>query len=349
MNSLFNQELSHRSSFIGWVAILAALFFTCAIILLSGSSPVAVFHSIIIGAFATPDRFARVFTTLVPLLLCGCGLMFTFTAGLYNLGIEGQIAFGAIAAMVPLQLGQSLPAPFLLLLAIVAGAAGGMLWGLLAGCLNVFGRINEIFAGLGLNFAVDGLALYLVFGPWKRPGVASMSGTEPLPEFLWLPTIGNTDASLISISIAIIALYCTFLILRGSYFGLRLRAVGSNLRASYVLGISSIQQLLSAFAICGGLAGVAGAFQVIGVFHRLIPNISSNLGFLALLVAMLARTKVWVLLPIALFFSVLTVGSLQLPLELSLESSLSGILQGTLVLFMLLSRGLNQFFNQRGV
>ncbi|NBO32334.1 MAG: ABC transporter permease, partial [Cyanobacteria bacterium WB6_1B_304] len=80
-----------------------------------------------------------------------------------------------------------------------------------------------------------------------------------------------------------------------------------------------------------------------------IPNISSNLGFLALLVAMLARTKVWVLLPIALFFSVLTVGSLQLPLELSLESSLSGILQGTLVLFILLSRGLNQFFNQRGV
>ena len=212
--------------------------------------------------------------------------------------------------------------------------------------LNVYGRISEIFAGLGLNFVADGLALYLIFGPWKREGVASMSGTEQFSEALWLPTFGDTDASPISLLIAIAAVVVTLITLRGTYFGLRLRAVGQNLRASYVLGIPSISQLLSAFAICGGFAGIAGALQVLAVFHRLIPNISSGLGYLALLVAMLVGLNAWFILPVAFFFSALNIGSLQLPLDLNLESSLAGVIQGTLVLFVLLGRGVSELRRQ---
>jgi simple sugar transport system permease protein len=167
-----------------------------------------------------------------------------------------------------------------------------------------------------------------------------MSGTEPFPETLWLPRIGNTDASLIAIAIGLIAVIATVIVLSGTQFGLRLRAVGQNLRAAYVLGIPSIKQLLSSFAICGGFAGIAGALQVLAVFHRLIPNVSSGLGFLALLVTMLSGLNAWLILPIAFFFSALNVGSLQLPLDLNLESSLSGVIQGTLVLFAILGRGL---------
>ena len=169
-----------------------------------------------------------------------------------------------------------------------------------------------------------------------------MSGTEQFPESLWLPTFGNTDASPIALLIAIAAVAITLIVLRGTYFGLRLRAVGQNLRASYVLGIPSIRQLLSAFAICGGFAGIAGALQVLAVFHRLIPNISSGLGYLALLVAMLVGLNAWFILPVAFFFSALNIGSLQLPLDLDLESSLAGVIQGTLVLFVLLARGVSE-------
>ncbi|MBD2020502.1 ABC transporter permease, partial [Leptolyngbya sp. FACHB-36] len=130
--------------------------------------------------------------------------------------------------------------------------------------------------------------------------------------------------------------------MRGTYFGLQLRAVGQNLRASYVLGIPSVRQLLSAFMICGGFAGIAGSLQVLAVFHRLIPSVSSNLGFLALLVAMLVGFNAWLILPVSFFFSALNIGSLQLPLGLNLESSLSGVIQGTLVLFVLLGRGLSE-------
>lgn len=324
-------------------SIVLAVIFIAVIILLAGASPIAVISEITSGAFGTPGQFARVISTLCPLLIAACGLLFTFTTGLYNLGIEGQIAFGGIAATFMLRIAQdSMPPAIALFLTILAGGLGGMFWGLLAGVLNIYGRINEIFAGLGLNFLADGIALYLVFGPWKRPGVASMSGTEQFPDSLWLPTFGNTDASPIAVLIALIAIALTIVILSGTHFGLKLKAVGQNLRASYVLGIPSIRQLLSSFAICGAFAGVAGALQVVAVFHRLIPNISSGLGYLALLVAMLAGMNAWLLLPIAFFFSALNIGSLQLPLDLNLESSLAGVIQGTLVLFVILAKGLSE-------
>lgn len=336
-----------RSLFYQTGSLILSLIFIASIILLVGGSPWDVMTNMTWGAFGTADQLSRVVATLAPLLLCASGLIYTFTAGLYNLGIEGQIVFGAIAAMVPIRLFQDiLPPVLVVILAIAAGALGGLLWGLLAGFLKVFGRIDEIFAGIGLNFVADGLALYLILGPWKKPGVASMSGTDQIHEALWLPTFGNTEASPIALAIALVALILTLVVLRGTPFGLKLRAVGHNLRAAYILGIPSTQHLLSAFAICGGLAGIAGSLQVLTTFHRLIPSISSNLGYLALLIAMLAGANIGLLLPIAFFFSALNIGSLQLPLSLNLESSLSGVIQGTLVLFALFARGFSDRVKQ---
>ncbi len=329
-------------------SLLISLLFITLIIALAGASPWEVLTAMIRGAFGGADQFARVLATTASLLLASCGLIFTFAAGLYNLGIEGQITVGGIATTWMLRLLQDgVPAPLVIGLGVLAGGIGGVVWGLLAGALNVYGKVNEIFAGLGLNFVAQGLGLYLIFGPWKRPGVASMSGTEQFDESLWLPTFGNTEASPVALIIAGIAIALTLIAIRGTYFGLQLRAVGQNLRAAYVLGIPSRQYLLSSFAWCGLLAGIAGAMQVLGIFHRLIPNISSNLGFLALLVVMLVSFNPLWILPVAFFFSALNIGSLQLPLSLQLESSLSGVIQGALVLFALLSQGLShKFFKQ---
>ncbi|MEL7085725.1 MAG: ABC transporter permease [Cyanobacteria bacterium J06597_1] len=321
-------------------AVGLALMVTAILLWAIGASPMEVATRLWQGAFGTEARVARLLMTLAPLVLASAGLAFTFAAGLYNLGVEGQIAMGAISTTLALRLFESvLPAPVTIGLGLVFGLMGGAMWGLLVGWLNVFGKVNEIFAGLGLNFVAQGLAIYLIFGPWKRPGVASLSGTEPFARQLWLPTAAGSDASWIALAIAAVALVFTIVTLRGTYFGLKLRAVGNNLRASYVLGIPAVRQRLSAFGLCGALAGVAGALQILAVFHRLIPNISSNLGFLGLLVVMLAGFDALWILPIALFFSALNVGSLQLPLTLDLDSSLAGVIQGCLVLFILLGRG----------
>jgi len=326
-----------------------ALLFIGSVILLSSGSPTRVAMGMWNGAFGSSDRFARVISTLCPLLLASCGLIFTFTTGLYNLGIEGQITAGAIASTFLLRLiPEGFPPAIAITLAIISGIVGGGLWGLLTGFLNIFGKVSEIFAGLGMNFTAQGLALYLVFGPWKRSGVASMSGTEPFSDALSLPTVGNTEFSPITLAIAIIALIITAITIRATYYGLKLKAVGNNLRAAYVLGIPAITQMLSSFLICGALAGIAGSLQVVAVFHRLIPNISSNLGFLALLVVMLINYNPFWILPIAFLFSSLNVGSLELPLSLSLDSSLSGIIQGALLLFAILGEGLAKLSKQTG-
>jgi ABC-type uncharacterized transport system permease subunit len=234
-----------------------------------------------------------------------------------------------------------------IIVAILAGMLGGAIWAALVGALKTFGGVNEIFGGLGMNFIATAITLWLIFGPWKRPGIGSMSGTEPFPETLWLPMLANLRLSLWSVLLGIMAIIVIYFLLQGTYFGLRLKAVGNNLRAAFRLGIHTWQYMMVAFIICGAFAGLAGAIQVTGVYHRLIPSISSGYGFLGLMVAMLINFQaIWVA-PIALFFAALNIGSIQLPIVLKLDSSLSGVLQGSLVLFALIVDGIRQKYLRR--
>jgi simple sugar transport system permease protein len=220
---------------------------------------------------------------------------------------------------------------------------GGSLWAMLAGALKTFGGVNEIFGGLGLNFVAGALNLWLIFGPWKRPGVASMSGTVPFPRALWLPTLSaQTRLAPAALLIAIAAIVIVYFLIQGTHFGLRLKAVGRNANAAYLLGVPTWQHMMVSFALCGIFAGLAGAVQVTAVYHRLIPSISSGYGFLGLMVGMLVNFKAALAAPVALFFAALNVGSIQLPIMLKLDSSLAGVLQGTLVLVVLLAQGARQ-------
>ena len=334
-------------------SLIGAFVVIAIVILTTGRSPFTVIGTMLDGAFGSGEQLARVMVTLIPLLLCTAGVIYTFNAGLYNIGVEGQIVVGAVFATWALRLFEEsvksadLPSGLAIFVAILAGAVGGMLWGLLLGVINVYGRVNEIFAGVGLNFMATGLAIYLVFGPWKRPGVASMSGTQPFDESIWLSSLGNTELSPVGLLVALLGLIVTIILISRTHYGLRLRAVGNNLRAAFILGIPATRQLFSAFAICGILAGLAGALQVLAVFHRLIPSISSNLGFLSLLVAMLITYNPVFILPVAFFFAALNIGALRLPSELKLESALAGVIQGILVLFVLLGRGLSQRYAKK--
>jgi ABC-type uncharacterized transport system permease subunit len=318
--------------------------FTTVILVLSGAPPLDAYVNILKGAFGSFKQFSDVLVAWVPLLLTTTGLLVTFTAGLWNIGIEGQITLGAIFTTGLLRMLQDtgLPPAIILVLAMLAGMLGGALWASLAGALKTFGGVNEIFGGLGLNFVATALTLWLIFGPWKRPGIGSMSGTEPFPTELWLPMIGGTRLSLWAVIIGLIALTIIYIVLRGSYFGLRLKAVGKNSRSSYLIGIPTSRYMMSAFIICGLLAGLAGAVQVTAVYHRLIPSISSGYGYLGLLVAMLIDYRALWVVPVSIFFAALNIGSIQLPIVLKLDSTLSGVLQGALVLFVLMMDGVRQ-------
>lgn len=325
-------------------ALVVALLVTTLVLVIAGAPPFAAYGQIIRGAFGSLQSVSDVLVAWVPLLLATFGLLATFSAGLWNIGVEGEITLGAIFATWVLRAAQagSLPPWLAVVLSLLGAMLGGALWAGLAGVLKTFGGVNEIFGGLGLNFVATALALWLIFGPWKRPGVGSMSGTEPFPETYWLPTLPGVRLSAWSLVLGVAAAVAIGLILSRTYVGLKLRAVGKNVRAAFLLGIPTWRYMLLAFCVCGLLAGLAGGIQVTGVYHRLIPSISSGYGFLGLLVAMLIRYRAVWAAPVALFFAALNIGSIQLPITLKLDSSLAGVLQGVLVLAVILGEGVRQ-------
>jgi simple sugar transport system permease protein len=324
-------------------AILAACLFCILVLLALGASPLQAFGLIWQGSVGSFAKLDDVLTAWVPVLLCSAGLIITYSAGLWNIGIEGQIVMGAIfatGAMLATQ--NALPPALVLILAALAGGVGGSLWALVAGALKLYGRVSEIFGGLGLNFIAGSLTVYLVLGPWKRPGIGSTSGTQPFPPSLWLPAFPGFPVSPIEIVLGLVALVLVYLALRGTYFGLRLKAIGKNLRSAYLLGVHTDRYLLLAFALCGSLAGLAGWVLVVGASarHNLFPLISGGYGFLAILVVLLANLSAIWSIPISFFFTAITIGSLQLALQAQLDSSLGGVMQGMLVLAVLVVNGI---------
>ncbi len=331
-----------------WTAVLQSLPIlllaagTVSLLLFSlDFSPVTIIRAMAAGSLTSWLKFSQVLSIWVPLLLCSCGLLFTFKAGLWNIGIEGQVVMGAIAATILLRLNPaSFPPVITIIGAMFAACIGGSLWGLLAGILKNRGGVNEIFGGLGLNFVAQGIILYLIFGPWKRAGIASMSGTDIFARNLWLHTPIGWRVAPAALITAITTFVLSWMFLNHTRFGLRVKAVGLNPVASRLFHIIPDRYGLFAIMVGGALAGLAGGLQVTGVYHRLIPAVSSGYGYLGLLVVMLANYKALPVPLITLFFSWLAAGSIQLPIMLQIDSSLSGVIQGTCVLSALLVHGL---------
>ncbi len=313
------------------------------------ASPGEAYGLIVAGALGSPERVTFVLAAWAPVLLASAGLLVTFAAGLWNIGIEGQIILGAVFATGALRAREpSGPGWAALGAAGLAGAAGGALWALLAGWLRAYGGVSEIFGGLGLNFIAGSLTVYLVIGPWARPGIASTSGTVPFGPALWLPALRTPVAIPGEVLLALAAAAGVSAALRGTYFGLYLAAMGRGLRAAHLRGVATTREMLRAFALCGALAGLAGFVLVAGAYsrHQLFPLISGGDGYLAILVVLLAGQNAVACALLSAAFAAISMGSLQLPLAMQLDSSMGSVIQGLLVLSVILLRGLQSRFMQ---
>lgn len=317
------------------VPIAAALLFTTGLLLLFHASPAVAFGAMWEGAFGTSERFLSVLSFGVPLLFCSAGLLLTFKAGLWNIGIEGQIILGAVAASW-VALSVHLPAILQIPLELSAAMAGGALWAGIAGWLKTRGGVHEIFGGLALNNLAIILTNYLISGPWQPPEGGSFRGTVPFQPDALLPLYNNSRFSPLSFVLAAIAFGLVVMALRNSTWGLKLKALGRNPRSAFLLGVSSNREAMLAMMFCGALAGLGGAVRVLSWFDSLRQSISGGIGYLALLVVMLAGYRLlWTPL-VAFFFSAVLNGSITLQLRTQLHSSLGDILTGVMVLFVLL-------------
>ena len=335
-----------RGAAIALIPMLVALGVAALLVLLVGENPIEAFQLILKGSLGSSAKLSDTIMVWVPLTLAAAGLVVTFAAGLWNIGVEGQIALGAIGAAL---IAREVAAPPIVLvpLTLIFGVLFGIIWALFAGALKTYGKVNEIFGGLGLDFVATGLTIYLIIGPWARPGIASTSGTEPFPEDAWLPALGDTRFSPLAVGLTIAAVIGVWILMRGTRYGLKLKSVGANSHSSFLLGIPTSRYMLGAFAICGALAGLAGAIQATGFHYKLVPSSSGGYGFLGILVVLLAGFRAAWVAPISAFFAIVAVGSISLTLRLDVDSALGAVLTGVLVLVALLGTGVRSYRSRK--
>lgn len=316
------------------IQILMALFLSSLIIIILGASPVEIFKNIFNGAFGRPEKIVKTFLIFLPISLASLALIITFSSGLWNIGIEGQIVLGAIGATVVAKsfLGETSLSP---LYQVILGMSFGSLWGLFCALLKVKFNVHEIFGGLGLGFVAGGAIIYLILGPWSKEGIASTSGTDIFNKASWFPTFSDLNIPALPILIVVIILIFSIIFLGFTKTGLKLKATGTNPESTEKFQFDSGTYIFVAFAITGAIAGLAGVFQASVFHHKLVPSISGGYGFLSILIVLASSKRIIPTILLALFFSAMIAGGSQLQLRLNLHSSLISIILSSAVFFWL--------------
>ncbi|MCC6616744.1 MAG: ABC transporter permease [Anaerolineae bacterium] len=320
--------------------ILLSLLITAVLVLAVGKDPIEVMTAILEGAFRNSNAIAGVVNFWIPLTFACLGLVITFTAGLWNIGVEGQMMMGAVFASWAART-IVLPTPLLIPIEIVLAMAGGAFWGVLVGVLRVRLGVNEIFGGVALNALASVIVIYLISGPWQPPEGGSAQSTPPFPAESLLPEMSpEFPVSLLALVLALVIILTVYFALRGTRWGLNLKATGKNPRSALLLGVPTTQTALSAFIVCGAIAGIGGAYRVLFTFDSLRPLPSGGIGFLGLLVVLMVANHPLIAPIVGFVFATILAGSTRLRVVLQLDQSLAEVLQGFVVLLVLMANGL---------
>jgi simple sugar transport system permease protein len=283
---------------------LAGLAVTIALL---GEDPGSAIATMITASLGSPAAIAQTLSRSTPLLIGAVAVALALRAGYFNIGVDGQIYAGAIAATgVGLVIGD-VPTGLGVLSVLIAGLLGGALVGSIPAWLRARWGVSEIFVTVMLNFIVYYFAEYLATGPWNDPvsGEAISqrvaAGTR-LPHFL--PGGGHTGIFL-AIGIAVIAT----LFLLETWRGFEFRSAGHSVNASLWAGVNIVQVGVVVLVVSAALGGIAGAIEVSGVHGRLIVGMAPNYGLLAFLIAVVALKSPAAVIPVALVFGILLVGT----------------------------------------
>jgi ABC-type uncharacterized transport system permease subunit len=317
------------------ISLVLALIFGGIILLTAGANPLTTYKAMFLGAFGSKYNLSETMVKAIPLMLCGLGVSIAFRMLFWNIGAEGQLAVGGIAAAGVALLGAEwLPAALLLPAMFVAGFVAGALWGLVPALLKAFIRVNEIIITLMMNYIAILWVEYLFYGPWKDPAGYGFPGTAQFPEAAWLPRLPGTRVHL-GLAFAIAAAAFIWLVLGRTKWGYEIRVIGENPRAATYAGISLIRNIILVMVLSGGLAGLAGMAEVSGIAHRLQKGLTVGYGYTAIIVAWLGKLNPWGVLLVAILLAGLLVGGDQIQITMQLPAAVALILQGAILFFML--------------
>ncbi|WP_430733546.1 ABC transporter permease [Curtobacterium luteum] len=272
----------------------------------------------------------------VPLVAAGLGIAVSFRAGLFNIGGQGQILMGAAAAGW-VGFSFDLPAIVHIPLTIIAGIVGGAVWGGIVGLLKARTGANEVVLTIMLNY----VGLYLVSYMLRTPGLLQANGSPnpispAMKDSSVLPQLFGPRYGIdLGFVVAIIAVVVVWWLLNKSSLGFRFRTIGENPRAARVAGMSVPSLTIWVMLISGALVGIAGAYQVQGaVTSGFTSNIDAGIGFDAITVALLGRSKPWGVFWAAILFGVLKNGGYAMQAANGIPIDIVGVIQALIVLFI---------------
>ncbi len=318
------------------LAVLFALMAGGVFLAALGYSPLSIYGTMLKGALGSPGMQKETIKLTIPLALTSLGVLLAFRMRFWNIGAEGQIAAGAIAASYFAYFQAHLPSAVLLPLMALAGILAGGLWGLIPAWFKTRFGTNETLFTLMLNYIVMNLITYLREGPWRDP-TGGFAATPRFPKGARLPEVplpfvGNVHIGWI-ILLAMVVL--TFIYLRFTKHGYEITVVGENERTARYAGMPVKRIVLRTMFLSAGICGLAGMLQVAGPDRQLTDAVAGGRGFTAVSVVWLARLSPFGSLAVAFLFSVMQKGCSMMQTEYRIPASMSDILQGILLFCVL--------------
>lgn len=290
------------------------------------------------------NLLAQSLARVAPLLLVGMAIALGLRAGLFNIGAQGQMTVGALAAAVVGLWGGSsssggagtgggLPPLVHLPLTLLAGTVAGGLWGALPGLLKAYRGVHEVIATIMLNYLALNLVTYLVTHNLKDPTSASTQSPLIAPSATLTTWPAGSNLTIGFLLALLLAAAITFLIQRTA-LGYQIRAVGLGAQAARAAGIPVERVMVTTMFLSGALAGIAGAIEVMGIHHRYVNGVAGNYGFDGIAVALLGGTGGIAVALSAFFFGFLASGADYMETLTNVNSSIAVIVQALVILFV---------------
>ncbi len=316
------------------IALAIAFSIAALILYLIDVDPLFAFQSLFLGAFGTINGLSSTFIKMSPLLLTGLGVAIAFKCGLANIGAEGQLYIGAlIGTAMGLYVVGLHPLVLIPLIIIVCFFMGGV-WGLIPGYLKVKFNVSEVITSFMLNFVAIYLVNFMVLKPMK--GVFPMlPQTDYINVEAILPILVPGTRIHTGIILGIVSAVIIYLFLERTSLGFEIIATGSQPKAAQWAGINTFRSILSAMFLSGGFAGLAGMTEVLGFQHRLMEGISPGYGYLAIVIALLARNNPIGVIFTSFLFGGLLVGADEMRRLIGIPVGLVYIIEGLVIISVL--------------
>ena len=325
-------------------AIVAALAISGVLIAIAGANVLEAYWQILVGAFGTRLGITETLTRATPLMLTGLAAAVAFRARLWNIGAEGQFYLGAIAvAAMASSLLAGWPPYLLIPAALLTGALAGMVALLLPLGLRLRFGVDEVVTSLLLNFVVILFVSMMIEGPLKDPLAFGWPQSVPVDAAAMLPKLVERTRLHIGLVIAIVIAVLIYLLQSRTVFGMQSRAAGLSPPAAAFAGVPLAATLIKVACLSGGLAGLAGAIEVMGVKGYVTTDLSSGYGYSGIIVAMLANLHPIGVIAAALFTATMFVGADSMGRALGIPSYIADVTVALSLLTMLVSIFFTQY------